>query len=339
MDAALTPREIQARIRAGESAQEVAQAAGVSLDSIVPFAEPVLAEREHMAAMATGCQVRRSAAETGSHRPLADVIGDRLTSRGVFPEALTWDAWRGRDRLWTVRVAYESGSAVHEALFTFDQRGRFSVPANPEARWLIGDVAAEPKNGRRRRASDPDEEPTLDLHDRPVPSRGRAADALVFEDVAWPARESFVVFDHGQDALAEPTDFTPATLAEVDGVFDIVPTPPSDLDVLYDMLAEIDEDSVNLYADITGRIAAPPAPAVPRARPQGSASAAKKAAPKSARPVAAPASEPIAPEPAPVPTMPAEVAPEAAPAPRKSRKRAVVPSAWDDILFGARKAE
>ncbi|ERK63851.1 PF11268 domain protein, partial [Propionibacterium acidifaciens F0233] len=52
MDSALTPREIQSRIRAGESPDDVARAAGVPVDGIEGYAAPVLAEREHMAEMA-----------------------------------------------------------------------------------------------------------------------------------------------------------------------------------------------------------------------------------------------------------------------------------------------
>ncbi len=51
------------------------------------------------------------------------------------------------------------------------------------------------------------------------------------------------------DAYAE------GELAEVDGVYDIVPSSESGLDVLYDMLSSFDEDSVQIYAgtDPSGR--------------------------------------------------------------------------------------
>ncbi|MCL1840851.1 MAG: hypothetical protein FWF75_03740, partial [Propionibacteriaceae bacterium] len=251
-----------------------------------------------------------------------------------------------------------------------DQRGRFSVPANREARWLIG-AAPDPHPTRRRRANEPDDEPTLDFQDDSVPSRGRPADPI---DIALDAAQLPMgsAYDLGQDALSEPPDFSPARLAEVDGVYDIVPTPGSDMDVLFDMLADLDEDSVNLYEDITGRIAPAahaPVPAKPAAKPATSPKA------KTSRTKAA---EPVTPKPQPAartsrtrtpsvpskPDVPAEPLVEttlveqavvedvviqqpdaqapvvdqaAAPKARKSRKRAVVPSAWDDILFGTRK--
>src|SRR3954447_10969131 len=48
----LRPRDIQARIRAGASAEQVARAAGVSVDRVRRFEGPVLAEREHIATLA-----------------------------------------------------------------------------------------------------------------------------------------------------------------------------------------------------------------------------------------------------------------------------------------------
>src|SRR5512140_2836843 len=42
----LRPREIQARIRAGQTAEEVAEASGLTIEHIRRFEGPVLAERE-----------------------------------------------------------------------------------------------------------------------------------------------------------------------------------------------------------------------------------------------------------------------------------------------------
>uniref|UniRef100_UPI0012FABCFD septation protein SepH n=1 Tax=Sedimentibacter sp. B4 TaxID=304766 RepID=UPI0012FABCFD len=43
MDSALTPREIQARVRAGQSLEDVARAAGMDVGWVEPFAGPVIA--------------------------------------------------------------------------------------------------------------------------------------------------------------------------------------------------------------------------------------------------------------------------------------------------------
>ena len=79
MESALTPREIQARIRGGESLEEVAQAAGVSVEQIDAYAGPVLAEREHAATLARTSQVRRHR-ESGVQRLLGEVVADALAA-------------------------------------------------------------------------------------------------------------------------------------------------------------------------------------------------------------------------------------------------------------------
>lgn len=138
MDSALRPREIQSRIRSGESLADVAKAAGVPAEKIEPYAAPVIAERGHIAGVALGASVRRRG-ETTAHRNLRSTIDERLTQRGIDSDTVSWDAWRLEDRRWLVQAVYRSGSATHHAQFHFDQAGRFSVAANDEARSLIGE--------------------------------------------------------------------------------------------------------------------------------------------------------------------------------------------------------
>jgi hypothetical protein len=59
MESTLRPRDIQARIRSGESPEDVALAAKTTVEKILPYANPVLAEREHIARRAQGSSVRR----------------------------------------------------------------------------------------------------------------------------------------------------------------------------------------------------------------------------------------------------------------------------------------
>ena len=81
MDSALRPRDIQARIRAGESPDEVAQAAQTTVDRILPYASPVLAEREHIAGRAQRSSVRRkSGGEAGGARTLGEAVTATLRS-------------------------------------------------------------------------------------------------------------------------------------------------------------------------------------------------------------------------------------------------------------------
>src|SRR3954454_22166566 len=59
MESALSPRDIQSRIRSGASLEEVAREAGVPIDRVERFATPVLAERDYIAGQAMAASVRR----------------------------------------------------------------------------------------------------------------------------------------------------------------------------------------------------------------------------------------------------------------------------------------
>lgn len=244
MESALRPRDIQARIRAGESLEAVAQAAGVPMAQIEPFAAPVIAEREHIAGLAQSNPVRR-AGDAVAHRSLRAVVSDRLLSRGIDADSVDWDAWRSGERRWTVRLSYESGSAHRQADFTYDQTGRFSVAANEDARWLTGEHSSShgPQPGRKRHTDEASAERSHDDNDE-----------LAIVRAIQPQFEVTPDIDDDDDLLTDSPDnedaFAEGDLAEVDGVYDIIPGDRSNMDVLYDMLSTFDEDSVQIYAGL-----------------------------------------------------------------------------------------
>ncbi len=341
MESALTPREIQARIRGGESLADVAAAAGVPVEKIDAYAGPVIAEREHAAMMARTSQVRRRG-ESSAQRHLGDVVADALARRGIDAAQLLWDAWRGEDRRWTVQVSWTQQDQERRARFDFDQRGRYSLAGDESARALIDERPPVVS-----RSTDPDAEPTIDLNDELAIVRVVQDDApppAVLPDV--PAARIMklpgAVATTGTET--EPDDYLPAELEQVDGVYDIIPNLRSDMDVLYDMLAGFNEDSVRIYAGLAQPVSATPKPATPP--------------PESSSPQQEPGNtpEPEQPEQSaiPAPSQPessqelrssadaqvvkqeplvVEPAPPAPARPTKRRKRASVPT-WDEIMFG-----
>lgn len=168
MESALSPREIQTRIRSGESVDDVARVAGIERDRVERFAAPVIAEREHVAGLAMTSSARRRG-ETSSHRTLRGVLTERLQNRGVDVDTVAWDSYRLADGRWAVTADYLSGETPRQALFFFDVPGRYSVAGNDEGRWVLGDTSPSrgPQPGRRPPAPDESEdtEPTLDLSD------------------------------------------------------------------------------------------------------------------------------------------------------------------------------
>lgn len=133
----LNPREIQTRIRRGESPDEVAHAAGVELARIEAFAAPVVAEREYMAQQARKTTIRRRHSG-GSGTPLGVVVDDHVSELGIAADSVVWDAWRREDGRWTVTAIAPS---AQPATFIYDIQGRYVVPEDAAAHQLIGDVA------------------------------------------------------------------------------------------------------------------------------------------------------------------------------------------------------
>jgi hypothetical protein len=137
MESSLSPRDIQTRIRRGETVQSVAEAAGVPVDQIDRFAGPVLAEREYMCEQARKTSIRRKHVG-GTGVLLGVLVNETIAADGGVPESATWDSWRREDGRWTVTV---TPNGEQPANFLFDVKSRFVVPADEFAHGLVGDVA------------------------------------------------------------------------------------------------------------------------------------------------------------------------------------------------------
>lgn len=139
----LRPRDIQARIRAGASAEEVASLAGIPVDRVRRFEGPVLAERAFMAERARKTPVRRPGENTGPQ--LGEAVSERLLLRGADKETVQWDSWRRDDGTWEVLLVYRVATEPHSASWTYDPPRRLVQAVDDEARSLIGetdDIAA-----------------------------------------------------------------------------------------------------------------------------------------------------------------------------------------------------
>ncbi|MEU3146691.1 MULTISPECIES: septation protein SepH [unclassified Streptomyces] len=142
----LRPRDIQARIRAGATAEEVAQMAGIPVDRVRRFEGPVLAERAFMAERARKTPVRRPGENSGP--PLGEAVQERLTLRGAEKDTAQWDSWRRDDGTWEVLLVYRVAGEPHSASWTYDPPRRLVQAVDDEARSLIGesdDLAASPE--------------------------------------------------------------------------------------------------------------------------------------------------------------------------------------------------
>jgi Protein of unknown function (DUF3071) len=113
----LRPKEIQAKIRAGASVEQVATAAGVDIGRVERFAHPVLLERSRAAELATAAHP--VLADGPSVLTLLETVTSALVARGLDPDGTNWDAWRNEDGRWTVQMGWKAGLSDNVAHFRF----------------------------------------------------------------------------------------------------------------------------------------------------------------------------------------------------------------------------
>jgi len=146
-----SPRDIQLRVRHGQSPDDIAASSGLPVERILRFAGPVIAERQHMAAQARETELR----EGGTARTVEATVVDVLSSGGVDTDLLEWDAWRREDGRWSLLASWDPVDDVAlgatAALWTYDPAGRTVVADDPASAWLFGEqttVALESSDGR-----------------------------------------------------------------------------------------------------------------------------------------------------------------------------------------------
>jgi Protein of unknown function (DUF3071) len=131
----LRPKEIQAKIRAGASVEQVATAAGMPVERVGRFARPVLLERARAAELATAAHP--VLADGPAVLTLLETVTTALIARGLDPEAPSWDAWRNEDGRWTVRMSWQAGRSDNIAHF------RFSPGSHGGTVTAVDDAACE----------------------------------------------------------------------------------------------------------------------------------------------------------------------------------------------------
>ncbi|MGK5170866.1 septation protein SepH [Geodermatophilus sp. CPCC 205761] len=190
----LPPRVIQARIRAGETPEQVAAASGIRVERIMRFAHPVLQERERVAEQAREARVRLS--EGTPSVPLQQFMSERLRLLGADLDAVRWDAHRSADG-WQVTAAWQAGAKSGVTRWAYDLPARTVTPVDAattdfaEGTRLVRVVPHVPS-------------------ERPVPAYRRPVAVVPDDDgLAAPASSRLAADD--EDATpAPPVDVLPA---------------------------------------------------------------------------------------------------------------------------------
>ncbi|MEU9834541.1 septation protein SepH [Streptosporangium sp. NPDC048047] len=143
VESPLRPKEIQARIRAGETAEEIAATAGIPVERVRWFEGPVLQEREYMAQQAQRCAVRLPG-DSAPGPTLGDLVAERLTRRGVPADEIDWDSAKRDDNLWRIKLGFVWNGHTRRAEWIFDPRRRHITPHDDEAMRLSSGDYTEP---------------------------------------------------------------------------------------------------------------------------------------------------------------------------------------------------
>lgn len=177
----LRPRDIQARIRAGESVADVAAGAGVPAAHVERFAYPVLLERARVAEIARRAH-HVPAEGPADPRTLGETIGAVLSGRGQDASDASWDAWKGDDGRWVVAMSWRTGHSDHLAHWTYTPgaSGGAVLPRDESARDVMG---LAPAPGPRR-ADGSAARPVVGTEDRDEAPAGDAAEPEQQEESA-----------------------------------------------------------------------------------------------------------------------------------------------------------
>jgi hypothetical protein len=129
----LSPREVQAHIRSGLSAEDVAAVTGAPLDFVRRFEGPVVAEREYMVSCALSVPVHTAIdpdpIEGGA--TFGSVIRERLASLGATNER--WASWKEPGAGWIVKLAFTADEIDHDARWGFEPKKNALSPVGNEA--------------------------------------------------------------------------------------------------------------------------------------------------------------------------------------------------------------
>jgi hypothetical protein len=197
--ASLSPRDIQARIRSGESAEDVARIAGVPVDRVLRYAGPVLQERAMLAQHARRTRLKTS----DSGAPLAEVVDSRLAQHGIDTEKISWDAFRREDGTWRIVATWPSGKATAQAVWDLDKSRQLVSPHDDMAQYLCAErptqiLGQEPAPERAERGGH-----GLPGPGRTEPGRGHGLPAASTNDAPRQTRDPI---RSGRDALLASLD-------------------------------------------------------------------------------------------------------------------------------------
>lgn len=132
----VSPRDIQASIRAGRTAEQVAADAGVEMDYVRRFEGPVLDERSFVLERARSVPVSIVAPDgsIGELSRFGDVIDSRLDEAEAGERE--WTSYKDPATGWVVHVTYTASEVEREASWHFEPKKQGLAPLDGDAHTL-----------------------------------------------------------------------------------------------------------------------------------------------------------------------------------------------------------
>lgn len=150
-ESALSPKEIQARLRAGQTPDQVARVAGVPVARVERYAGPVESERALMIEGARAAVLER-ARRGPSVVNLGEAVDVHLAATpGLRAESVQWSARRRDDGRWIVALSFLARGRAKTAEWSYDPAGRV-VDALDATAATLGHVASDQPSTPRRSA-------------------------------------------------------------------------------------------------------------------------------------------------------------------------------------------
>ena len=136
----MSVKEIQRRLRSGETMDLIARDGRISVEKVERFAGPILQERVYILDQAFSVVLRKESAR--DQETFRDVVISRLAPLGVDSDSLSWNTWRIHDGTWTIELIYPNRDGSGSATWSFDLSRRSITATNENARWMLGQEPA-----------------------------------------------------------------------------------------------------------------------------------------------------------------------------------------------------
>lgn len=139
----ISVKEIQRRLRTGESPESIAQDGNTTVEKVERFSGPILQERQFIIDQVATVIVRKEPGREPVN--FGDAIVLRLAPRGVDITQINYNCWRIETGIWTIQVIYPTSDQPGVGQWEYDPTRRSLSALDDNARWLLGEETPAPR--------------------------------------------------------------------------------------------------------------------------------------------------------------------------------------------------